>query len=183
MSPLRRYRRCGGVLSVRAACLAPKCSRPRSACHALCRCFCSRSALALWRACSSERRFAPFLSGLLMGIAFLMKQHAVFFVAFGGFMLIWQDWRSGQRPWRVLLTRAVFYLIGALAPFLTTLAILDWYGVLRCCLFWTFTYASSYVSQVPLTNALPALLDALNGHWQEHPPLGSRGHRFVGRLA
>ena len=122
--------------------------------------FAVAGALAVWWACHSERRLALFLSGMLMGIAFLMKQHAIFFVGFGGSILLWQDWQVRRVNFRIRATRAFIYLIGALAPFIITVAILAWCGVLDRCLFWTFAYASNYVSQVPLSVALELVCDS-----------------------
>jgi hypothetical protein len=114
--------------------------------------------LLLLRALEQERRMPLLASGFLFGIAVLMKQPAVFFAAFGAFLLLTQGLvRNGRSLGRLLLHLFLFsaavvfpvallwlylWMEGAFAPF--------W--------FWTFTYLRYYVSMVPVETGKDALL-------------------------
>src|SRR5437879_1293821 len=60
--------------------------------------------LALVRGCEAGRPVACFGSGLLFGVALLMKQHGVVFGVFGGLYLVWERTRAGRwTGWKALL--------------------------------------------------------------------------------
>jgi hypothetical protein len=89
-----------------------------------------------------------FWSGLLMGLAFLMKQQGLFFILFGlvsilGFWL--KDRSSG---WKTSLRFGSYFSLGAIAPFLLTCLVLWRSGVFERFWFWTFSYANAYGSIV-----------------------------------
>jgi len=109
--------------------------------------------LLLLRARDSGRPMLPLLSGLLFGMAFLAKQHALAFVAFGLFYLVYESVR--ERPVRImaLLKRLAAFSLGAAAPFGVTCLILLKLGVFDTFRFWTFTYAREYASELPISSA------------------------------
>ena len=88
-------------------------------------------------------------AGALFGLAFVMKQHGVFFVLFGVAWLAWELWRR-RLPGRLIVSRCACLLGGAALPFLLTCAVLWRAGVFEAFWFWTFNYARAYVSEVPL---------------------------------
>jgi len=126
----------------------------------------------------APRSHAPtlpvFLAGLLFGIAFLMKQHGLFFGLFGGLYLLWlvafenrdsdskpralrskiENRKSKITPW--LLPA---YALGWALPYALTCLILWATGTFHQFVFWTITYAGKYASAVPLVNA-PDILRA-----------------------
>jgi len=113
----------------------------------------------LLRALDSGRPAPLFGSGVLLGLAVLMKQHAIFFLLFGVGLLIW-----GERRWttggvRAVARKAATLLAGAAAPLVVLCGLFAWQGVLRSFWFWTFGYALEYVSEVPASLALPGLLE------------------------
>jgi 4-amino-4-deoxy-L-arabinose transferase-like glycosyltransferase len=81
-------------------------------------------------------------AGFCFGLAFLMKQHGVFFMLFGAAWLLYlrASFRSIAR-----------YALAAAAPYVLTCAILWRAGVFRNFLFWTVTYAREYAVRVPLS--------------------------------
>lgn len=95
-----------------------------------------------------------FLGGLLYGLAFLMKQHAVFFIIFAGIFFVWAV--VGTRPvdWRRLATGGILLMLASAIPFIFTCLVLYASGVFTQFWFWTFTYGAQYVSQVPLSYAM-----------------------------
>ncbi|MBN2122949.1 MAG: glycosyltransferase family 39 protein [Deltaproteobacteria bacterium] len=114
--------------------------------------------LLLLKAVDSGKYGPVAISGLLFGLAFTMKQHAIFFVAFAvvfyaGSLLRTCPPQSGK----------LFYGTGLLlaasgAPFAIACVALYAAGVFPTFWFWTFTYARQYASQVPLSEALQSLI-------------------------
>ena len=120
------------------------------------------SVIGLWLAISSSDmpKGRILLSGLMMGCAFLMKQHALFHILFGAIVMVLpiQKQRAGKKVERLAL-----YCLGVLTPFLITLVIYFFSGGMKDFLFWTFQYASAYASQNSLQTGLPLLeLQATN---------------------
>jgi len=104
-------------------------------------------ALALLRYSDSRRVTTLFWSGLLFGLAFVMKQHGIFFGAFGVLYVAATEWRHRS------LTGKLAVFGGALAvPFALTCFLLWRAGVFEKFWFWTFTYARIYVSEVSLSD-------------------------------
>ena len=127
-------------------------------------------------------------SGLLFGLAFLMKQHGLFFGLFGALYLLWVrvgEWlaaagvrtqQPGVRSLRErnelaltgpasraglarLLRNLGWFALGWLLPYGLTCVVLWCAGVLPQFVFWTITYAAKYASAVSLVNG-PAMLRA-----------------------
>ena len=93
------------------------------------------------------RSWTLFASGVLFGVAFLMKQHGILFGVFAAGYLV------SVRRWKLL----PLFLAGAAAPFAITCLILWWAGVFCRFWFWTFTYASRYVAENSLRDGAAAL--------------------------
>ena len=95
-----------------------------------------------------------FVSGLLYGMAFLMKQHAIFFIFFAVIHFIWSIiWK---RPFDLkrLTGGSVILMIASAIPFIATCLVLYAAGVFPQFWFWTFTYGSQYVSELSLSDAV-----------------------------
>jgi hypothetical protein len=105
--------------------------------------------LLLLRHDESARPWTLLCSGILFGLAFLMKQHGVFFGLFGAAYLV------GTGRWKKL----PLFLAGAAAPFGLTCLILWRAGVFDQFWFWTFTYARHYVSESSLSEGVAALAE------------------------
>lgn len=118
--------------------------------------------LLLLRALDSRRSALLFFSGATLGLAFLIKQHGIFFVAFGGAVLVWSEFL--QRPFagRRCLSRSLVFATGAFAPVgLTFLAILLLADFEKFWL-WTVTVPRDYVTAVPLHLGLDRLWERFN---------------------
>lgn len=123
-----------------------------------------------------------FAAGILFGLAFLMKQHGVFFSIFGGIYLIWARWAptrlgagdgglgtkrfprrraSGSRRlnsedamnWGDLFKEVSCYSVGCLLPYLLTCLWLWAAGVFPEFWFWTVSYGSKYAAGIPVVKA------------------------------
>jgi hypothetical protein len=86
------------------------------------------------------------ITGLMFGLAFLMKQQAVFLVAFGGVMVLVRA--ASVRPGRskAMMTTALAYAAGALGPYAVVITVMAAAGCFGKFWFWTMTYAANYAS-------------------------------------
>ena len=91
------------------------------------------------------------LAGLGLGLATLVKQHGVFFLAFAVLFLVL------ARQWR----RASVLLAAATAPAMALVAAMAALGVHRTFWFWTVQYALAYASTLPLSAGVLILLSRL----------------------
>ena len=110
--------------------------------------------LLLLRGIESGRWPALLGSGVLYGVAVLMKQHGALFIAFGVSYLAW-DYLTRRR--NALLCGArdmAIFLAGVSAPLVLTGLLLWWTGVFDKFWFWTFTYAHEYAQEVSLHGGL-----------------------------
>ncbi len=117
--------------------------------------------LALLRALDRNERSTLFLSGLLFGLAFLMKQQGVFFGIFGGLYLIYSESRKRPVSWNRLAARCAVYSAGAVLPFGITCLLLYRAGVFNTFWFWTVSYAQQYTAVVPMGDALKNFSDGV----------------------
>jgi 4-amino-4-deoxy-L-arabinose transferase-like glycosyltransferase len=102
--------------------------------------------LILLRATDSRRPLPLFLSGLLFGLAFLMKQHGAAFIAFALVYLIYQGRRTQPASLKPVLTNIFVLQAGAALPFALICLFFFASGIFDKFWFWTFTYPREYVS-------------------------------------
>lgn len=117
--------------------------------------------LALVRGTDRGEKASYLLSGLLLGIALTIKQHAIFFVAFGALAVVWVELRRERRSWRSALVRIALYSLGTAAPIGLVGAWLSWTGAFDDFWFWTVVYPREYVAQLPLDVAVRNLRRAI----------------------
>ncbi len=98
---------------------------------------------------------------LLLGIAFMMKQHGAGFILFGLFWVLWNQFREKPTDWKRTVLIVLIYCFFVVLPFLITCLVLWYYGVFKNFWFWTFTYARHYVSVLPAYAALGRLNEVL----------------------
>lgn len=113
--------------------------------------------LLLLEADKRDRSWAFFGSGILFGLAFLMKQHGVMFILFGLVFLVSSSFRRRQEPWARNLLRIVLFSAGMFVPFGLTCLLLLRAGIFDKFWFWTFSYAREYVNELSLADGLTML--------------------------
>jgi hypothetical protein len=121
-------------------------------------------ALLLLAALDRQSNARLFASGILFGLAVVMKQPGAFFVLFAFFYLIFAA-RKMQNTWRVIAIRAGSFLAGAVLPLVVTCLALWWSGVFGKFWFWSIQYAREYGNRVSwslgaevfATNILPVI--------------------------
>ena len=99
-----------------------------------------RFALCLWTYFEGRSRLL-FWSGLLFGLAFVMKQQAIFYIPFGALIVIWHNQWGLKKGWRETGNSVALYSTGAIAPVALACLILKLCGVFDRFWFWTFRYA------------------------------------------
>ena len=107
--------------------------------------------LLLLRAIESRRAWTTMGAGTLFGLAVLMKQQAIFYPPLALGLLVWMSMTSPAPDRRGLVRQAATLLAGMALPFVVLCTVLAAQGVLGRFWFWTFTYASTYASEVPLS--------------------------------
>jgi 4-amino-4-deoxy-L-arabinose transferase-like glycosyltransferase len=109
-----------------------------------------------------RRPGAAFWPGVLYGLAFLMKQHGIFFMLFGALYLV-----RHRSSLRTLATFAG----AAIVPYALTCVILWRAGVFPNFWFWTVTYARAYAARVPLSTGIAYLSSTIHEIWAASPAL------------
>jgi Dolichyl-phosphate-mannose-protein mannosyltransferase len=102
-----------------------------------------------------------FWSGVFLGSSFLMKQPGIFFAIFAFLYILFKSFQSPNFSLHLLSKRASVFLIGAIIPFAVTCGSLYIAGVFDKFWFWTFSYASQYVSLIPPSKGFKVFLDQL----------------------
>ena len=119
-------------------------------------------AFLLLLAMEKNRPLLYFLSGTVFGLAFLMKQPALFFMAFGATYLIYDSFASGPgRASKKMPLHLALFTSGALLPFLAAVLWLYASGVFDKFWFWTVQYAMQYGVQIPAFQVLDNFKDGL----------------------
>ena len=97
------------------------------------------------------------LCAILLGTAFLMKQHAAAFSVFAGLCLVADELSSRPPARRQSLARGLVFAGGLALPLLLTGLTLAAAGVFRSFWFWTVVYAAKYVGRMTLSEGLREL--------------------------
>jgi len=93
-----------------------------------------------------------FASGLLFGLAVLMKQPALFFIVFAAIYLVSKGVQRGTRL-RDISLESLFFTVGVILPLGIALLLLWRAGVFDRFWFWAIDYARQYGTLVPLSEA------------------------------
>jgi len=110
--------------------------------------------LLLLKAIDTGKSNQFFWSGLLLGLAFIMKQSGIFFVIFTALYLLRCQFRERPIQWARYFRQSALFSIGVVIPFGLVCLILYGAGVYNKFWFWTFTYAREYVSEESFTDGL-----------------------------
>lgn len=114
-------------------------------------------ALLLLHALERRSTAALALAGVVLGCAFVVKQHAAFFVLFGVCAVV-ADTVSRRiagepEPLGAWIGRVLSFAGGALAVYAATCLVFLFAGAFGNFWHWTVTYAGAYVSEIPLASA------------------------------
>jgi dolichyl-phosphate-mannose-protein mannosyltransferase len=115
----------------------------------------------LWKAVESGGRRIFFFSGLLYGLAFLMKQQGICFCLFGSVFLLLQAVRNKSMFTRNFARRCFLFWLGMVLPFSIFCLFCAAVGDFGRFWFWTFTYARTYAAHEPVLDGLGHLYEYL----------------------
>jgi hypothetical protein len=87
------------------------------------------------------------ISGIAFGLAYICKQHAIFFIPAGIIALFLRRKEKGSI--KQIIIEAVVFTVAAVLPYVLIAGYMAECGVFDRFWFWTVGYARSYVSQVP----------------------------------
>jgi len=107
--------------------------------------------LLVLRAREEDRLLDALAGGLLLGLAFLVKQHGALFAGAAGVYLV-----LGLRPPTGrgrAVQRLALFVGGATIPYAATCLVYVALGHFDAFWFWTVTYARAYTEQIPLASA------------------------------
>ncbi|HEY1788901.1 MAG TPA: glycosyltransferase family 39 protein [Verrucomicrobiae bacterium] len=127
-------------------------------------------ALVLWKAEEFYRWHAMFLSGVLFGMAFVMKQEGICFCLFAVIIVFWHAIRNGTIFKPVFLRKVFFLGAGMALPFLAACLYLSQAGVLSKFWFWTFDYARTFLTENSLRDGLQSFLHFAREKWPIYFP-------------
>jgi len=114
--------------------------------------------LILLKAIESRRLPLFFWSGLLLGLAFLMKQPGIFFLFFA-LLYLTIPLLKHRSEWRTVAWQAATLLSGFTLPLALCGSILRGAGVMQKFWFWTFSYAREYGTINTFSGGLQNLWD------------------------
>jgi len=93
-------------------------------------------------------------SGFLFGLAFLMKQQGIFFIFWGGFLILYRGLSSRPSSIKSIVMRLLIFGAGAILPFMSVVVIALLSGTFDKFWFWTFKYASKYAGSIPISEGV-----------------------------
>ncbi len=105
--------------------------------------------LFMLRFTEHERKGHIFWSGFLLGLAFLMKQHAIFFIIFAFLYLLFNLIRKPGFSYKNLLKVEFLFLMGVAIPFAITCGVLYLTGAFENFWFWNFYLAAQTATRLP----------------------------------
>jgi len=110
--------------------------------------------LLMLRAIDSRRLRSFFGSGLLLGLASVIKHQGIFFVGFAGLYLFLSYFKKPRNLWARYLREYAVFLLAAIIPFGLLCIVSLCYGLFDKFWFWLFVYTREYASIVPFSEGL-----------------------------
>jgi len=107
------------------------------------------------------------LTGGMLGMAFLMKQQAVYFILFGGITFL--AFQLLDKPLNISKTivNTLSFSAGVFIPYIVVLVIMFATGTFEKFWFWTVQYASKYASGLPWSDGKQLLSMTFSPMWDE----------------
>jgi hypothetical protein len=121
--------------------------------------------LWLWKGEEFYRWYILLFSGVFYGLAFLMKQQGICFCLFAFTFVIGSAILKREVLSTVFLRKIIYLLLGMILPLAVTYKYLELAGVLPKFIFWTWTYAGSYATEVTPLQGLEKFRDYVENKW------------------
>lgn len=108
------------------------------------------------------------LTGAMLGIAFLMKQQAVYFILFGGIVFLIFQFLEKPRSIKAVIVNTGAFSIAVFVPYIIVVLVMLATGTFDKFWFWTVQYASKYASGLPWESGKDLLSMTFSPIWEEH---------------
>ena len=108
-----------------------------------------------------------FLTGILFGLSFLMKQQAVFFLLFGGIMVLAHYFTVKPLRFLPMVKQGFIYTLGGILPYALTALALKMAGAFDKFWFWTVEYAGKYAAGLSFKDGKATFNESFQPMWQE----------------
>lgn len=115
--------------------------------------FALAGALLLVAAVEADKKWLFFCSGLLFGLAFLMKQPGICFLLWAIGYLAWRGLKHPVR-WDIVSGQITATVLGGALPFALTCLLVWLSGAFQKFWFWTFLYAREYGTNLKLAEGM-----------------------------
>jgi hypothetical protein len=112
-----------------------------------------------------------FCTGLLFGLAFVIKQHSVFFIILGGLLVLGQLAYGPRRAPGAVAAQLGIYSTAAALPYVLTAVVMYACGVWEQFWFWTFQYFGQYFAGIPVSEGLDSLASWFASFRREFEPV------------
>ena len=107
------------------------------------------------------------LTGGMLGMAFLMKQQAVYFILFGGIVFLVFQFLDKPINIRKIILNTLSFSAGVFIPYILVLLLMFATGTFTKFWFWTVQYASKYASGLPWEQGKDLLNMTFSPIWEE----------------
>jgi hypothetical protein len=111
------------------------------------------------------------IAGLLFGLAFIIKQHGIFFALFAALYLLYSGLRNKPIKWIKVIVAQIVFAAGAVTPFVLVCFFFWRNGTFDKFWFWTFTYARKYATSLSLSYAWATLNEQMGLILKESYPI------------
>jgi hypothetical protein len=113
----------------------------------------------------SGKMLKAFLCGLMLGMAFLMKQQAIFLILFGGLFLLFYVKVEKKQSFLELFKKLFAFSFGVFIPYIIVLLIVLVSGEFSVFWLWTVKYASTYESVKSLDFIMKLFMSSFTSAW------------------
>jgi len=113
--------------------------------------------ILMLRAIATGRKRDFFLSGILLGLAMVIKHQGIFFVGFAGLYLFISYFKKPSSQWKRYVAEYAWFFLGAIIPFGLLCLMFLYHGLFDKFWFWLFEYILEYSTSSPLEVGLERL--------------------------
>lgn len=107
------------------------------------------------------------LSGFMFGMAFLMKQQAVYFILLGGIVFLVFQFIDFPKEYVKIARNTAIFSVGVFIPYILVVLLMFTTGNFDKFWFWTVQYASKYASGLPWSSGKQLLSMTFVPIWEE----------------
>jgi len=119
--------------------------------------------LLILNAINSNKLFTFFISGILLGISFVIKQQGIFFIIFAGLYFLFITFKKSPVLLYDILKKAGIYALGAVIPFSVMMSFQMMTETFGDPIFWIIKYPSSVMETATFASGMQNFLSVMKG--------------------